>query len=111
MAPNPRFLELLKKIEDLHNRKNAGYSGAESKDALANFRLAAMFGVTPFQGVLVRLSDKFSRIASLTRNPTNEQVGENIKDTLMDNAVYSLLAICLYEEQETALAHEASARA
>ena len=37
---------------------------------------------------------------SMVLNPLNEQVGENIKDTLMDLASYSLIAICLLNEQE-----------
>ena len=101
MAPNPRFLELIKEITILHNKKNAGYSGAENPDAFSNFRLAELFGVSSFKGVMVRISDKFSRIASLTRDPNNDKVGESIKDTLMDLAVYSLIAICLYEERST----------
>jgi hypothetical protein len=39
-------------------------------------------------------------VTNLVKNPLNEQVGENIKDTLMDLAAYALIAICLLEEQE-----------
>ncbi len=93
-----RYQELLKEILDLHIRKNAGYSG-DSGDPWFNFRQSLLFNITPFKGCLVRMTDKFSRISSLVKNPDNDKVGEAITDTLMDMAVYSLIAICLYEEE------------
>src|SRR5574338_634023 len=95
-----RYLELLKFMEELHIKKNAGYAGEDNKDPWANFRMAESFGVTAFQGCLVRMSDKYIRVTNLVKNPNNEQVGENIKDTLADLAAYALIAICLLEEQE-----------
>lgn len=93
------YLQLLEKMKDLHIRKNAGYSG-DSPDRWANFRMSEMFGVSSFLGCLVRMSDKFIRVTNLVKNPDNEKVGENIKDTLMDLASYALISICLLEEQE-----------
>lgn len=95
-----RYLELLKEMETLHIKKNAGYSGQDNPDAWANFRMAEQFGVSAFKGCLVRMSDKYIRITNLVRNPLNEQVGENIKDTLFDLAAYALISICLLEEEE-----------
>ena len=101
MAANNRFLELLDKIRDTHIRKSAGYAGQENPDTWANFRLSERFGVSPFIGCLVRLSDKFIRVSNLVRDARNEQVGEGIKDTLIDLASYALIAICLFEEEES----------
>lgn len=98
MAVSPRFIELLGEMRALHDNKNAGYAG-ESLDPFANFKNSELFGITPFKGCLVRISDKFMRIASLSKNPNADKVGESIKDTLLDLAVYSLIAICLYEEE------------
>jgi hypothetical protein len=84
-------------MKDIHARKNAGYAG-DCDDAWANFRYSELFGIPAFKGCLVRLSDKFIRIANLTQNPKNEQVGEAITDTLLDLANYAIIAICLYEE-------------
>ena len=98
MPENPQFLTLLDQMRDLHKRKNDGYAGKDNQDPWANFREAEKLGLTPFQGCLVRLGDKYSRICNLSRNPNNEQVGESIRDTLLDNAIYSLIAICLYDE-------------
>lgn len=93
-----RFYQLLEEIADLHSRKNANYS--EDNDPLSNLRLCQQFvGVDPFLGVMVRLTDKFSRLSQLAKGKPDE-VGESIKDTLMDNAIYSLLAIILWEEKE-----------
>lgn len=94
-----RYLELLDAMRDLHVRKNAGYAGG-AEDAWANFRMAQAFGVSAFKGCLIRLSDKYIRTSNLVKNPANERVGENIKDTLMDLAAYALIAICLLEEEE-----------
>ena len=99
MAGNPRYLQLLDEMKELHIKKNAGYSG-NSRDRWANFRMAENFGVSAFLGCLVRMSDKFIRIQNLVKNPNNEMVGESIKDTLLDLASYALIAYCLLTEQE-----------
>ena len=99
MAGNPRYLQLLDEMKELHIKKNAGYSG-NSRDRWANFRMAENFGVSAFLGCLVRMSDKFIRIQNLVKNPNNEMVGESIKDTLLDVSSYALIAYCLLVEQE-----------
>lgn len=91
--------DLLDKAKELYLKKNAGYSG-DCGDPFKNFRFSELFGISPFKGCLVRMSDKFIRIANLTKDPKNEKVGENITDTLMDLAVYALIAICLYKEEK-----------
>ena len=98
--PSIRYLELLDQMKELHVKKNAGYSGKDNPDAWANFRMAESFGVSAFKGCLVRMSDKYIRVTNLVKNPLNEQVGENLKDTLFDLAAYALISICLLEEQE-----------
>ena len=95
-----RYLELLEEMKGLHIRKNNGYAGEGNPDAWANFRMSEQFGVSSFKGCLVRLSDKYIRVTNLVKNPLNDQVGENVKDTLFDLAAYSLIAICLLEEGE-----------
>lgn len=97
MAGDANYLRLLDEMKTLHERKNAGYSG-DSTDRWANFRMAEGFGVSAFKGCLIRMSDKFIRIQNLVKNPSFEQVGESIRDTLMDLASYALICICLMEE-------------
>lgn len=95
-----RYLQLLKDMEQLHIKKNSGYAGKDNPDPWANFRLSEGFGVSAERGCLVRMSDKFIRVQNLMKDPTNDQVGENIKDTLFDLASYALITICLIEELE-----------
>lgn len=96
---DPQYLKLLEEMKSLHIRKNMGYSG-DSQDRWVNFRLSESFGVTPFLGVMVRMSDKWIRITNLVKNPSFDQVGESIIDTLMDLASYCLIAICILKERE-----------
>lgn len=100
MAASPRFLELLKEMENIHIAKNAGYSGKDNPDPFANFRMSERFGISSFLGCLVRMSDKFIRVQNLVKNKENNMVNENLKDTLIDLANYAIIAICLLEEQE-----------
>lgn len=99
MPISNRFIELLNQMEELHRKKNAGYSG-NSTDPFKNFRECEDIDVSAFRGCLVRMCDKWSRIKNLIKNPDNNQVGEAITDTLMDMSIYSLIAICLYEEEK-----------
>ena len=100
MSASPRYLQLLDEMKDLHARKNAGYAGVDNPDPFANFRYAELFGVSALKGCFIRMSDKYIRVANLTKNPANEQCNENIKDTLRDLSAYALIAICLLEEEE-----------
>lgn len=92
--------DLIGKAAELHIRKNAGYAGIGNSDPWANFRLASDVGVTPYRGVLVRLSDKYIRMRNLRANPANDQVGEALVDTLSDYVAYALIALCLYNEMD-----------
>lgn len=92
---HPRFYKLLIEMAELHSRKNANY--AKTNDPLSNLRVAEQFGLPAHLGVLIRMSDKFSRLQELSKGKQDE-VGENIKDTLLDMAVYSILCIVLLEE-------------
>jgi len=94
---DPHYIELLDRMKDLHQKKNAGYAG-DSEDRWVNFRASEDFGISAFLGTLLRMSDKWVRITNLVKNPKNEMVGESIKDTLMDLAAYALIAICLMDE-------------
>ena len=93
---HPRFYELITEICELHDKKNADY--AKDSDPLSNFRMAEAFGIPASKGVLVRMSDKWSRIQELSKGKTPNN--ESLRDSLIDNAVYSLIEIILLEEEE-----------
>lgn len=90
-----RFLQLLDEMAQLHRSKSADY-GSES-DPLANIRQGADFvDIEPWRGCMVRIADKVQRLRTYCK--TGTLVHEGVKDTLLDLAAYSLLAIVLYEE-------------
>ena len=91
---NPAFHRLLAEIAELHDKKSHDYADA---DPLANLRKCEAFGIPTLLGILVRLTDKWSRIEQLAggKVPKNE----SLRDSLVDNAVYSLLAVTVIDEQ------------
>ena len=93
------FLELLEEVRQLHLSKSQDY-GSES-DPLANIRQGAEFvGIEPWRGCLVRVADKVQRLKTYCR--TGRLVHEGVRDTLLDLAAYSLLAIVLFDEGNNA---------
>jgi|WetSurMetagenome_2_1015567.scaffolds.fasta_scaffold00807_20 hypothetical protein len=92
------YMALLDRMAVMHRSKNAGYAGQDNPDPWANFRQSEKFGVPAHIGCLVRWSDKYTRVINLLRDPTNDQVGEALEDTMFDLAAYSLIFICLYRE-------------
>ena len=92
-----RFYELLNTIKNLHDAKKHDYGAKE--DIFVNFRLSALTGISPWKGSVVRMGDKYSRICSFIKNGDFKFKEENIKDTLLDMAIYSLITIVLYEQE------------
>jgi hypothetical protein len=97
---HPRFYELLDEMKRIHSMKNADYS--KDEDPLSNFRIIESIGIPAWIGIVVRLSDKLSRIMQLTRKALGGREAavkdETVKDTLIDLANYSILCTILYEE-------------
>ena len=92
-----RFLELLGEMERLHKSKSADY-GSED-DPLANVRSGADFvNIEPWRGCMVRIADKVQRLRTYCR--TGRLVHEGVRDTLLDLAAYSLLAIVMFDEEQ-----------
>ncbi len=92
---HPRFYELIQQMADLHSRKNHDYAG---DDPLSNLRASEEIGIPAWKGILVRLMDKWGRLKTFAKTGTFEVKDESVVDTLMDNAVYSLLCIIVLEE-------------
>ena len=92
-----RFDELILKMKEMHAKKNKDYSGSMD---LSNLKACEELGISPYVGVCIRLSDKHSRLCNLIKNGLKSEVeDEKIEDTLMDIAIYAILAIILYEER------------
>lgn len=75
-----------------------GHDYAGDADCLANLRRFGLFGI------IVRLSDKFSRIETLAKAGFDRAKvkDESIRDTLRDIVNYSLLAMIFLDEDEKA---------
>jgi hypothetical protein len=97
-APHPssrRFLELLDEMAELHRSKSRDYGSEE--DPLANIRHGADYvSIEAWRGCMVRIADKVQRLRTYCK--TGRLVHEGVRDTLLDLAAYSLLAIVLFEE-------------
>ncbi len=91
---DPRFYVLLDEIAALHSRKNHDYSKPE--EPLSNFTRSEALGVEAWRGVLVRMSDKWSRIEQLASGKTPKN--ESMRDSLIDLAVYALIDVLLLED-------------
>lgn len=90
--------DFTRRMYDITRAKNADYTGG-SDSPFANFINTQIFaGVTPEQGILVRLNDKMSRIKSLlTRKAAVKD--ETIEDTILDAANY-LVILAAYLKTE-----------
>jgi len=95
---HPAFYKLLDQMAELHSRKNHDYAG--TKDPLKNLRASMRLDIDPVTAVLVRLQDKWSRLEEFVKSGQLLVKDESVEDTLMDNAIYSLLAIILRREQQ-----------
>lgn len=93
-----RFHALLKEISDLHDRKQGDYGKGD--DPFANVRSSRDWGVKPWVGAMIRGTDKVKRLQSFVEN--GHLRNEGVADSLKDLAVYSLIALVLYEQEECA---------
>jgi len=94
-----QFGELLDEMAELHHSKSRDYGSEE--DPLANIRHGAEFvDIEPWRGCMVRIADKVQRLRTYCR--TGRLVHEGVRDTLLDLASYSLLAIILHGESTDA---------
>ena len=91
---DPRLHALLAEIGELHDRKQQDYG--RTGDPFANVRASEDFGVTGWIGTMIRANDKMRRVQSMALKGSLQN--ESLEDSLMDLAVYSLIAIILYRE-------------
>lgn len=94
---NEIFLECL----DTLARKGNSYAG--NKDTLANFkRNAERLGLTPFQVLSVYWNKHVDSINNAIQQSPDYPVDttEGLRGRVIDNINYSLLLLCLLEDQE-----------
>lgn len=90
------FHEELLSLGELHDKKQQDY-GTEA-DPFANVRAAEDFGVPAWLGCLIRMNDKMTRLKTFAKKGSLSN--ESVEDSLRDLAVYSLIALCLYKEED-----------
>jgi hypothetical protein len=90
------FKQILREMAELHDKKESDY-GTEG-DPLANIRGSERFDVPAWISCEVRLNDKQQRIHNFIRK--RELANESVEDSLLDRAVYSVIALQLYREQK-----------
>lgn len=94
------FKNLLKEMWGIRQAKREDYNVKADDNFLQieNFKMAELFGVPSYVGILIRISDKFTRLASFVRKGFNAVKDESVEDTLLDLANYSLLCIIEYRK-------------
>lgn len=92
-----RFHELLKELGELHDRKQADYGKGD--DPFANVRASDEWGVSPWIGIMIRITDKVRRLQSFVRKGNLEN--ESVEDSLRDIAVYATIALVILEEEKS----------
>lgn len=78
----------------MHDRKNRDYGS--STDPYANVRASEDFGIPGWVGAVVRAGDKQRRLQAAARGSVLSN--EGIRDSLIDNAVYYIIAAILFDE-------------
>jgi len=93
-----RFHELLAEAGELHDMKQSDYGRGD--DPFANVRASEEWGISGWKGAMIRLNDKVRRLQSLaTREVLNNEAAE---DSFKDIAVYALIALVLFEQDQAA---------
>jgi hypothetical protein len=82
------FAKCLKTMRE----KNHDYSGDNADDPMRNFNISAqVVGITPEQGILVRMVDKINRLGTAFSGAELKVKDETIEDTLGDLINYSAI--------------------
>ena len=89
-----QFLKVLEWVKETHLKKSKDY-GTDT-DPFANLRACESLGISAIHGVLIRMGDKWARLQSFAKK--GELVNESVEDTLLDTAVYSIIALVLLHD-------------
>jgi hypothetical protein len=84
--------DLTTRARDLMTRKNHDYAGKGGENPFANFLLCEAMGLCSTEaGMVVRLSDKLSRLATFVSAGELLVKDESVEDTLLDIINYAVL--------------------
>jgi hypothetical protein len=82
-------------LKALHLQKQADYGRAN--DPYANVRGSLEWGIRPWVGAMYRAGDKIKRIQKYAA--TGKLANEAVVDSFKDLAVYAVIALVLWEEE------------
>jgi hypothetical protein len=83
---------LCSKAFALMQKKNADYAGRSGEEPFANFTRCEAMGICKTEaGMLVRMTDKMSRLSSFVESGTLQVKDESVEDTCLDLINYSVL--------------------
>ena len=94
---HPEFFNIIEKMKEIHSSKSHDYAG-KGQDPFANLKLSDKMGISWWQGCLVRMGDKFSRLCAFSRQGECQVKDESIEDTLIDLANYAIICLILFRE-------------
>lgn len=92
------FDQVVAEIVAMHSKKQADYGRPETGDPFANVRASEDFGIPGWIGAIIRANDKVRRLQKAARG--GKLANESIEDSLLDAAVYFMIALCLFREVE-----------
>lgn len=84
---------------EVHDRKQKDYG--KDDDPLHNVRSSTEWGVPAWLGTMIRATDKVRRLQTYAR--TGKLANEGVEDAFLDLAVYSILALILFREEQNTL--------
>jgi hypothetical protein len=90
-----RFHEILHELGELHDKKQEDYG--HDNDPFANVRSTEEWGQAGWVGAMIRATDKLKRLQKVAQGGTLSN--EGAADSFKDLAVYAIIGLVLYEEQ------------
>lgn len=96
------FHDLLESVGEMHDRKQADYGS--KRDPFLNIRATEPFGIPAWCATVVRMNDKQVRLMiameQTVKGGAPRLSNEGVRDSLLDQAVYSLIGHVMYDEWE-----------
>lgn len=80
----------------LMEKKNHDY--ADGDNPFKNFEASEVIGVHPLQGVLMRMQDKMSRLATAVHSDLLVE-SESVEDSVVDIINYAVIYLAMYDEE------------
>ena len=91
------FHDACEAMKNLHDQKQKDYG--RDNDPFANVRGTEEWGQPGWVGAMIRATDKLRRLQKVARGGT--LANEGVEDSFMDLAVYAIIGLVLWQEEQT----------